>query len=534
MRRHSGKLKWVCLGVVFCLFLLLILAGCTTSGNQGTAGKGTNDPSNTGPALGGTLKMIMLEDTSNLGYPPEQRSTGQLYLSQPAIETLGRFDQSGKITPWLAESWQSNPKENTITFKLKEGIKFQDGTDFNAEAVKWNIEQFQAAKRPEVGGIQSVHAIDAKTVRLTLGEWDSTVLESVAYYVGMISPTAVQKNGKEWSIKNPVGTGPFKLVSWEPKVSTKFKKNENYWQKGKPYLDGIEYVAISERNTALNAFKTGSGDVLTQLDAEWREGLEKSDKFVTKTFTSENTYGNLGLAIMFDSGNPDSPFAKLKVRQAVIHAVDKNAIINSLYKGFGVPLNQWNTSNTWSYNPDVKGFAYDPEKAKQLLAEAGYPDGFKTTLTTVSPGPSVLLMTAVQNYLSKIGIEVKLVNVDNAKWAALVSSKWDGMINAPMSLNPSTLVVMNRMFGKNGLYSKNIFHPEKVEQLIADARSAPDYDSYKKSVQYLQKEVYEENVLAFPVFSFNGAISMDKKVQNLQMRAINGFDWNPEDVWMKK
>ncbi len=136
------------------------------------------------------------------------------------------------MTPWLADSWQADPQAKTLTFKLKSGIKFQDDTDFNAEAVKWNIEEYQKAKRPEVNGIQSMDVIDAHTLRLNLEQWDNNLLESIAYYVKMASPTAITKNGKDWAIKNPVGTGPFKLVSWERDISVKFKKERKLLAEG--------------------------------------------------------------------------------------------------------------------------------------------------------------------------------------------------------------------------------------------------------------------------------------------------------------
>jgi ABC-type transport system substrate-binding protein len=166
-------------------------------------------------------------------------------------------------------------------------------------------------------------------------------------------------------------------------VSIKFKKNENYWQKGKPYLDGIEYSIITNLTTAANVFKNGGANVLTRMNTETYRDIKESGKYVIDT--DEKLAGAyLGSGIMFDSGNPDSPFANLKVRQAVMHAVDTEAIAKSVLNGLAVPTNQYNTPASPFYNPDVKGYPYDPEKAKQLLAEAGYPNGFKTKLTVES------------------------------------------------------------------------------------------------------------------------------------------------------
>lgn len=528
MRKRSEMTRFIYFSFAACLFITVILSGCS---KEPAIQEASKEPTNTGPTPGGTLKVIVLDNVTNLGYPAEQRVSSSLYFVQPVLETLGRYNDKAIMTPWLADSWQADPQAKTLTFKLKSGIKFQDDTDFNAEAVKWNIEEYQKAKRPEVNGIQSMDVIDAHTLRLNLAQWDNNLLESIAYYVKMASPTAITKNGKDWAIKNPVGTGPFKLVSWERDISVKFKKNENYWQKGKPYLDGIEYSLIYDRNTAANAFKTGGGDVLTQMSAETYLELEKTGKYVIRT--NENITGPLGVGLMFDSANPNSPFADVKVRQAVMYAVDSKAIIGSVLRGMALATNQWNNASSQFYNPDVKGFAYDPEKAKQLLAEAGYPNGFKTKITTDASRAEV--MTAVQSYLAKVGIEVELVTVDAAKWSAMIADKWDGMILFYRALAPNISIHMNRIISKDGsLYAKHIIHPDKVEQLLAEARTATDAGASKKAVLELQKVIFDEYAIGFPLLSLVSGMAISPHVQNIDFDKTNAFDWNPEGVWLKK
>jgi peptide/nickel transport system substrate-binding protein len=538
MRKKSGMGKFIYLTIAMCLLISVILAACTTQSGKQEANNGTKSSSSdskstssSGPAYGGTMKIIMLDTLTNLGYPAELRSNVTFYYNQPVLESLGIYDKEGKVIPWLAESWQTDPEKKTITFKLKQGIKFHDGTDFNAEAAKWNIEQYLAAKRPEVNGIQSVDVIDVNTVRLNLAAWDSGLLEAVAYYVKMISPAAVAKNGKDWAILNPVGTGPFKFVSWEKDVTVKFKKNENYWQKGKPYLDAIEYVFIKDRNTAANVFKTGGADVLTQMDPDVFLELEKSGKYTT--WTDEKVFGTVAIGLMFDSINPNSPFANVKVRQAVVHAIDNEAIVKSVLRGLGEATNQWYKPGLWAHNPDVKGFPYDPEKAKQLLAEAGYPNGFKTKITTDQAREKI--MTAVQSYLAKVGIDAQVVTVDSAKWTALTNDKWDGMIMFFRAMAPSVLTTLNRVISKDAtLYAKNMIHPDKVEQLLAEARRAPDVETSKKPLIELQKTISEEYTLYVPLVALRTGFATHPRIQNLGNLTTNGNDWTPQDVWIKK
>ncbi|MGG2200970.1 MULTISPECIES: ABC transporter substrate-binding protein [Paenibacillus] len=525
--------NFISLSLALCLLISVVISGCTPEPAKQEPAKQEpqNDSKTASSKYGGTMKIIMSDTLTNLGYPAELRSNVTFYYNQPVLESLGRYDKEGNVLPFLAESWQSDPQNKTITIKIKPGIKFHDDTDLNAEAVKWNIEQYLTAKRPEVNGIQSVDVIDASTVRLNLAAWDSGLLEAVAYYVKMISPAAVAKNGKDWAILNPVGTGPFKFVSWEKDVSAKFKKNETYWQKGKPYLDAIEYTFIREINTAANVFKTGGADVLTQMDPDMFLELQKSGKYTT--WTDDKAFGTVGIGLMFDTINPNSPFANVKVRQAVIHAIDNEAIVKSVRRGLGFSTNQWYKPGLWAHNPDVKGFPYDPDKAKQLLAEAGFPNGFKTKITTDPAREN--LMTAVQSYLAKVGIDAQVVTVDSAKWTALTNDKWDGMIMFFRAMAPSTLTTLNRVISKNAtLYGKNILHPDKVEQLLADSRNAPDFESSKKPLVELQKVLFEEYALAVPLIGLTTGVATQQKIQDLGNLTTNGNDWTPEEAWIKK
>jgi len=198
-----------------------------------------------------------------------------------------------------------------------------------------------------------------------------------------------------------------------------------------------------------------------------------------------------------------------------------------------IPTNQFSSPASPFYNPDVKGYTYDPEKAKQLLAEAGYPNGFKTKITTDTQ--RLPFITAVQTYLAKVGIDAQIVTVDLAKWTSLVTDKWDGMIMFIRVLEPNPTNQMYRLFNKNGaLYVKNMVHPDKVEKMLIDAKSAPTPEAQKKIVQELQKVVFDEYALGFPTFAWINGIVTQPKVQNLGMNTTYALDWTPEEVWMKK
>jgi peptide/nickel transport system substrate-binding protein len=528
------RLKFLNLCFAIALLLSVFAAGCESSNNKPASGtpasSGSQEAANSGPTPGGKLKIIMLDNTVNIGFPARDAQLTSYYNS-PALERLAVYDKEGKMRPLLAESWESDPAKKTITIKLKQGIKFHDGTDFNAEAVKWNIEQFQEAKRPEVRGIQSMDIVDPYTLRINLEKWDSTLFDSIAWFVQMVSPEAVKKNGKDWAILHPVGTGPFTFVSWERDVSIKFKKNENYWQKGKPYLDSIEYALIFDRNTALNTFKSGGADVLTQMTPEAYLELKQSGKYASQSI--DGVFGRAGSGFMFSSGNPNSPLKNLKVRQAIQHAVDVKALVDSLQRGLADATNQWYTPDSLYYNPDVKGYPYDPDKAKQLLAEAGYPNGFKTKIYTYAGMAKEA--TAVQSYLAQVGIQADVEQLDIARLIELTFGIWDGMTAFIWPMQPNAPVLIDKNFNKDsGSFAKNIVHPERLVQQMAIAKEATDNETKKKAVLEMQKVLFDENAMFFPMYSPKRAVFLKPEVQDLGFFKTNSFDWAPENVWIKK
>ena len=272
------KSKFLYLNVMIGLIIAIILSGCSgskaTTTDTAASSQKQEDPGK--PQYGGELKISSPIEPANLGNPPEQVGSGFLHMMTPVLETLGKFDEKGVMQPLLAEKWETDPKAKTITYYLKRGIKFHDGTDFNAEAVKWNIELFQKAKRGEVDGIKSIDVVDNSTVRVNLDKWNSSLNNALCFWIQMISPTAYEKNGKDWAANHPVGTGAFKFDAWERGVSIKYKKNENYWQKGLPYLDGIEYKIISDPMTASAAFQQREVDASFYLPVDRVLELERT------------------------------------------------------------------------------------------------------------------------------------------------------------------------------------------------------------------------------------------------------------------
>ncbi|MFC1532395.1 ABC transporter substrate-binding protein [Thermodesulfobacteriota bacterium] len=525
MEKRLLSAKLIRFGVILCVMALMVAFSYTKHLEA--------KPAN--PVYGGTLRMGLSGGLVGLGYPPELRKYQDTISSRPALETLGHYNVNGKMEPWLAESWKVDPAAKTIIMKLRQGIKFHDGTDFNAKAVKWNLDQSKAEKAIGTRSIKSVDVVDNYTVRLNLVRWDNSIIAILGFYGAMISPKAFEKNGKDWCITHPVGTGPFKFVKWQRDVSIKYEKFDGYWQKGKPYLDGIELVMIVDPMTGLASFKAGELDILTQVPSREYPGLKASGKYeVTKLKTGN---GASLWSLAGDSIHPDSVYSNLKVRQAVAHAIDKQAIVDALYHGTAIATNQWGPPGSGAYSSDVKGFSYNPAKAKQLLAEAGYPKGFKTKINTFSSPTAVALATALQAYLAKVGINAEIDPMEAGRFGKQVArGEWHNALTTLANrVDPNIAMQMKRTFGSTGfLYAKSLMHTKELDNSINQALSAHDWQTQTASTHKLQKMAYDKYVITAPLFVSGMINAKYPKVHNDGINLIEATQWTPEDTWLEK
>ena len=441
-----SRLAYLVIGI--CLLVSLLLVACsspssptqttpaTTTPAQTTPAttKPTVSPSPTSPATaspktGGVLKIGTGVDAVILGNPPTQTTVQDFITSKTAVESLGRYDAQGNMVPWLAENWKIDAQAKTITVTLKKGIVFQDRTPFNAQAVKWNIDRFLAAKRAELPAGTTTQVIDDYTVQLTLPTWNNTAIIGMGYFAGpQVSPTAWQnsaatdKDRDAWATINPVGTGPFKLDSWQKTVKQIYKKFPNYWRKdaqGKqlPYLDGIEWDFFADPTVMQAAYLNKEIDIIYIVSPISAKDLKAQNANIT---TLDTGLGLQMLSVWYNSAISTSPFANLKVRQAISYAVNAKPLVDTLYYGYATPITQWAVPTSQWANPNYKGYPTDSAKAKQLLAEGGY-SGLNTKMLTLNTPDTVAVATALQAMFANAGMTVRLDVADNARYRQLTS-----------------------------------------------------------------------------------------------------------------
>jgi ABC-type transport system substrate-binding protein len=519
--------------VALCLMVPLFTSGCSKTTTSTPAPTSTPVQTATTSQIprGGTLRVGASDEAQNLGYPAISVKDVDYRHVAPCLEALGYYDKAGNVVPWLATGWKEDPAAKTITVTLKKGIKFHDGTDFNAEAVKWNFQQFIDAKRNEVAGLTSMDVIDDSTIRLNFSAWNNSFIYSFPFISQMISPTAFQKNGKDWAINNPVGTGPFKIASWQRDVKVRYEKFDGYWQKGKPYLDAMEFVQIADPTVRLASFQKREIDVIEGIQESPTDllSLKTSGKYTVQTLIPLGS-GPIGLG--GDSGNAKSPFADVRVRQAVSYAIDKKSIVDNVLHGLGTTSTQFGQPGYWGYNDAVKGLDYNPDKAKALLSEAGYPTGFKTTLLVQGQLDWVV---AAQSNLKAAGIDATIDVAGERFPDAILHTGWTGLCLFILKGGADITPYIGNTFSKNGfIWANSTLHNDELEQMCKDVQSAADFATKQKAMQNAMYLIFDKYVILTPVYEQVVACAKYPDVHDDGLYTVDDFQWTPADVWIGK
>ena len=418
--------------------------GTTSTTTSTTVAPPSTTASAANPVYGGTLKVILGQGPANVGYFPSQTFQDETYAPSWS-DRLFDLDVQGNLVPNLALGYDYPPNSKTLTLHLRPGVKFQDGTPFNAAAVKWTIEAaIPTGAMPGGANIASLEVIDDNTLKVNLKAYSSIApfnLWRPTYY----SPTSFQKNGQDSATINSVSTAAFKITNFQPNSILEMSKWSTYWQSGKPYLGSVQIRTVQDSTTSMALIQAGQADMWINATMPEASQLKAAGYEI---LSGPNTLSD----IFPDSNDPASPFAKKAVREAVEYAMDKQTISDSLGYGFDQPVTMMAPPGTAGYNPDFVGRPYNVAKAKQLLTDAGYPNGFKTTLMYVTGGAAKDMATAIQNYLAAINIQVTLDPADPGRyWGSIFATGWHGLLLGVHAINPQWAVAWLDHFGPQAL-----------------------------------------------------------------------------------
>ncbi|MEK5186470.1 glutathione ABC transporter substrate-binding protein [Solibacillus sp. FSL W7-1324] len=535
----SKKSLWM---LLLTFTLALVLAACAggddsedTSKDSGDTGTETNTDSGTTEeaAAGGDLIIAELSDASSLD-PHGSNDVPSSNIQSNLYETLVNRDADGELVPGLAESW-TQVDDLTWEFKLKTGVTFHDGEEFNAEAVKASFDRLLDPKVASPRAflfemVTDVKVVDESTVQFVTEYPFSPLLAHLTHNGGsIISPKSIEEdyaameadssvNAGSVIGTNPVGTGPFKFESWTPGTEIKLVKFEEY--AGTPaHIDSVTFKVVPESATRVAELQSGYAHIIGAVEPGQVANVNSFDgASVLETASSSLTY--LGF------NTEKEPFNDPKVRQAISKAIDRPTLIEGIYEGFGIPAISPLAPGIFGYTEDVTSMAYNMDEAKALLAEAGYADGFKTTIWTNDNPARQQVAIVLQEELKKLNIQAEIEVMEFGSYLEKTAAGEHDMFILGWS-NPTGdadyglyALFHSSQHGDPG--NRSFFTSEKVDELLEKGRREADPTAreaiYKEALQLIS----DESPMAFVLHPYTLTGVSDK---------VSGFNVGTDSIY---
>ncbi len=521
---------------------IALVAACApagTSSPSAAAASGT-------PKAGGTFVFATNVDVAPLipGSTATEDHQRVLSLMYEGLVTQDlHYLKGGALPekPWLAESWDISPDGLQYTFKLRQNVKFHDGTPFDAEAVKVNYERATLASSPyydrTVAGLSAKvynyvakgEVVDKYTWRLTLkspvGEFIRLMADRVLL---LVSPAALAKYGPAGIVDNPVGTGPFTFVRRVPGQRIELARNQNYWN-GAPYLDKVIMTFITDSQARLAALKSGDIDFVLAMDPD-QAAIYAADPNVNLVF---NPVPKTWVWMLnFKQG----PTANKLVRQALNYAWNRDALVKNLLLDLATPAIAPAAPANPAWPPTRAPYTYDPEKAKKLLADAGYPNGFSMTLLYGNKGVNDQVNTLIQSDFRKVGVDVKLEKMEYATFLSIFSKGLPDQYGAGQTFWDTSAwlglwldSVFSSKFQPPKGNNRSWYSNPEVDRLLDEARPISDpkksADAYRKVLDVLM-----EDAPWVWFYHDKGPMALRKRVKGLDITSSSFFDL--KTVWL--
>lgn len=526
------------------------LIGCaaasTTTPTRAPTASPVPTPTSAKPTAGGTL-IVAQRGTTTMD--PDQASGGaDAYLFPNLYNSLTAVDKVGKSVPELVESWET-PDSTTVILKLKKGVKFHDGTAFNAQAVKFNYDRsynpdqigypkFKSGSARHLERVKSYETVDDYTFKFTLKGPSSSFL-----YLGtggqmsseapgwMVSPEGVKKFDNDLR-QHGVGTGPFQFAEWRMDDRIALKKFPDYWEAGVPYLDGITWRAIPDSTAAMTMLKNNEVQWDNWFDFKDLETMKADPNLV---LIADSVPGFVYL--MLNQKKP--PFNNVALRQAVAYAIDREAISKVVYKGVHPAAEAWFGTHSWAYDPKIKGYPYDLAKAREKLKEGGKPEGFEFIISVASAFPDwVQAAELMQGMLTKVSIKAKIELVERATMSTRRNTGEYVAESVGTSGDVDPHPDLARIHGTKSGWGPAALDPndavtKQVDALIDKGDAVYDIEERKKIYSEAQK-ILVDQVHFFLVLTYQTS-------RNVHWKGIAGYIQHPgrfftsyRKVWFQK
>ena len=495
------------------------------------------------PQPAGTLVVGLVAEPVNLD-PAQVTDLNSNRVGRRIVETLATFpDESTQIVPGLAESWTVSKDGLRYTFKLRKGISFHDGTPLNAEAVKFSIERQINAEHPFnklgkypfanyfFGNVKAVEVVDPSTVEFVLKEPRASFLAILtAGAASIVSPTAVKKLGVDYALQ-PVGTGPFRYVAWDRGQRVVLERNAQYW-KSPVKVERVIYRPIVEDQARLTELLTGALDLIVGTPPDFVAQLENNPKVTLLKQVGAHVW-YLGI------NNQKKPFDDKRVRQALNYAVNKEAIVRDVLKGTGSMSAGPVLPGTWGADAGLKPYPYDPERAKKLLADAGYPGGFTTSMWVPESGSGmqspVAMATVMQSNLKAVGVNVTLQTFEWGAFIAKLRSKEQELFALSwMAGNEDPDMVMYPLLHSSqwtpGGPNRALYKSDTFDELLHQARLTTDQAKRAELYRQAQRILADDPPWIFVDHEIQTAVH-SKRVQGFKLHP--SFDLRVETISLK-
>lgn len=427
------------------------------------------------------------------------------------FDGLTSFDQETlEVEPRLAESWEwIDPL--TLQLELVPGALFQDGTPVNAEAVKFNLDRSAAGEgevkiKADLANVTSVEAVGETTVIINLATPSASLLLTLADRAGMmISPTAYEADPEGFA-RNPVGAGPFEFVRWDTSSLVEVTKFEDYWNADEVALDGIEFLLMPDPQTRLNALRSGDVDLIYSVDPSTVETIESDANLTVESAPSLAYYQlfmNLGVA----------PFDSLEVRKAISIAIDRNALVEAVQGDNGEAAWMPVPSQSFAFTPELEGVpAYDPDAARQLLIDGGYPDGFEVDMAFELGSINARRAEIIKAQLAEIGITVNLLPGETA---ANTTSYLDGtilLLNQQWTGRLDPAATYRGQFSENAFTNTGKFVDPRIEEALLAGEAATSLEERAAAYRTIN-EILIEQAFNVPLYYLADIVAYNNRVQ---------------------